>query len=144
MIPFPRPTTREEARSNAIYFAGEVAHRTTEHADASVTISAEAQARLWAAIAQTFPEDPTLLADDQSESRPTHLDVTGRTFTQVSVDAEVWQIVRSLAVRYVRTSITSAITLSSEEWTQDQNELALTWGDGDSVTATLDPGPMVR
>lgn len=61
-IPYLKPTTRDQARRNAIYFA-EAALEGNGMGSADLDLH---HAQAWSAIAMTFPEEPTYVVDDLS------------------------------------------------------------------------------
>jgi hypothetical protein len=70
-LPYPKPTTREMARKNAVYYAEEAArHMQPGHLIENIRANLET-AKTWAAIALAFPEDPdiqVLMVDDRPVS----------------------------------------------------------------------------
>jgi hypothetical protein len=74
-LPFPKPTTREMARKNAVHYAEEAASSMQPGGTVSkIQVYLEA-ANAWAAIAATFPFDgeDALMADDRPILDPVYL-----------------------------------------------------------------------
>jgi hypothetical protein len=62
-VPHPEPTTRAEARANAISLMFDRDHlHMAGHRDAHLTA-----AHVWSQIALTFPEEPTIVVDNYSD-----------------------------------------------------------------------------
>ncbi|MET0416532.1 MAG: hypothetical protein ABW022_10985 [Actinoplanes sp.] len=124
-LPFPKPTNREMARQNAIYCAEQ---------------NMIDRSQAWSAIAATFPEIEyvQLIADDRPEppaverlgggTEPVdpdatavmelpsvgHVQPSGRPEGMngtITVDAVAWDVLRTLAIRHVLTSMAKGVTV---------------------------------
>lgn len=149
-IPFPHPTTRAEARGNALHWLTEVERIVVPGAPQMQGESAIAKAQLWARIAETFPPDPDVDLDQTAilaaESpvpvaqipadrpmSPTPDD------TIVQVSSVAWDVLRVLAMRYLRASLADSVTVDLSEQELYGFELRfVTMPDTGVVTCYLD------
>lgn len=127
MIPFPLAATKNEARDNATHLA-----RVAEDADPADVLRYTALAAVWSGIAMTFPNEstPWQLGPGQQMDEDYHPHPAEDTqviqFPQrqyapqaargydagtVVVDADLWVVLRVLAVRYVMSSMTHTATV---------------------------------
>jgi hypothetical protein len=154
MIPFPDPENRSQARANAMHYARLVEKTVIAGAPFQPGQVAVLKAQMWAQVAQAFPEGEldhiVLMGDDQpvryqdqdvAEVRPLD-DQDGIT---VTVESRAWSVLRDLAVRYVRSSLTRSVALDSEDIAETEAlVLRLHWMHSGSVRATTEDGSVVR
>lgn len=158
MIRFPEPTTAGEARANMLHWAAIAEHQAVAGAIVGPGTAAIEKAKMWAAIALTLPETDTitLLGDDRPlasanlyevPQRPgTVAEVIGADGTTVTVESAIWNVLRALAVGYVRTSLARKVTMDTEDVADNGDVvLRLHWQeDSDSVVVTAEDNPVVR
>jgi hypothetical protein len=158
-MPYPKPTTREQARKNAIHAAESANMEIAMGAQQSVGLGYAEVAKAWAMIADSFPYDTetievrsddgsvTLYGPETSDPEQTivvedpttaimpvigsvaHVIPSGHVphlSGRIEVNSLVWDVLRVLAARYVRSSLSKRVSI---DMTGDD----LTTGDYDLV-----------
>lgn len=136
-IPFPRPMNANEARGNMLYWADKAEALVQAGGVVSVGMAAIEKAKMWAAIALTLPEVETveLLADDRpiasyqdplraptAELEPWPAQRDDAPLERVPlndpterVPSHVYDVLRALAARYVRSSLSKTATVTDDD-----------------------------
>lgn len=116
MIPYPNPSTRDQARDNAVHLAKEAEDRIGVRPESALELVSLAE--VWASIAATFPEDESQLSkrDQLSEEHPVIEDHRPYPASsdateviprfdpypdQVPVDRSLLMVLKCLAIRFV-------------------------------------------
>jgi hypothetical protein len=97
----PKPTTRDQARRNAIEAAEEAHIRARGGAPVVWARVSEA----WSAIAETFQHEDVIVAEDVPEVSVTHtggLSMAGGKGPQISVSYDLYCVLKVLAIRAVK------------------------------------------
>lgn len=125
-----QPTTRSEARTNAIE---------------AMKQGFPATAQVWAQIALAFPEEPntiTIMADDRPigadverrESPSAVLRHAGRSTDTIQVSSVAWDVMRTLAAQYVNTS------LNREAMVNLRDDFSIGISETDLIMSEVEPG----
>ena len=154
VIPFPLAATKNEARDNALYLAGCAADDT----DPSEVVRCTALAAVWSGIAMTFPDQsaewdlgpgqqieesyhPRPAEDTQVIELPRRQVVSQSQLTYgnntVMVDADLWAVLRVLAVRYVMSSMTHTATVDLRQ-VEPEDLVLIRNGDEPIIQAMLE------
>jgi hypothetical protein len=138
-VPFPLAGTRAQARANAMYYAHIVEDTVVNGAPLQPGQTAFLKAQMWATLAATFPEDTseeiTIMADDQPtmvmavpvQPRVEHIRAADDHTGVVTLTSAAWNVLRTLAVRNVLSSLNHTVTLDSAEWVDPLWELRVVW-----------------
>lgn len=132
-----KPTTRHQARTNAILCAED---------------DKPEMAAAWAAIAMTFPEDESvdLLADDQviaqvPERVAEVLVAYPAAPGSIRVESAVWNVLRALAVRYLGLHRDRMALGSVDMEVTHGKILRCHWSaDGENVVVVVEDNPVIR
>lgn len=143
-VPYPQPTTRAQARANAIYWAEASEAQIRAGNIAALGQASALKAQTWASIALAFPEDegPSYITVEDGAEPVQNLRrmvETGPATSPIAeVDSVVWDVVRSLAVRFVQTSLTGRVTVGLDHTSLQHSKLLRFHDEADgSITVTI-------
>lgn len=161
-IPYPIPTTRGQAVSNALYYAHIVEDTIVTGAPLQPGQTAFLKCQMWATIAPALPDLPdeplTIYADDQptliindltdvqrqmmAQQRVEHIRGSDDPAGTVTVTSAAWNILRALGIQYVLSSLNKNVVIDMAQWQHPGCELRVVWVAGSpTVQVFVDPAP---